>query len=342
MNQTIINNLQLLSQQYTVNNANKWKIAALKKAINSLKSYDKEIISGEQIKNEIKGIGEGISKRVDEILATGKLTELVDVSDDAINILPEDSSLSNKNKVIEILKGITGIGDKRATSWEKIGVNSLDDLKDRINKKQIKSTHHIDIGIKYYDDFLLKIPRNEIDELSSILEKILLSVSQSIIFKICGSYRRENDFSGDVDVLITDWALHLDPHKLKKKESEIVINYLKIIVDKLKKEDIIIDDLTNTSGGKKYMGVYRLNNNPARRIDIRFVEYNEYYPALIYFTGSKNFNIDVRKKALKKGYSLNEYSLTEISTNNTLVVDRETDIFDILDIEYVSPKNRNI
>ena len=42
-------------------------------------------------------------------------------------------------------------------------------------------------------------------------------------------------------------------------------------------------------------------SNLGRRIDIRFVEYEEYYAALIYFTGSKNFNIDLRNKAIELG-----------------------------------------
>jgi DNA polymerase/3'-5' exonuclease PolX len=32
---------------------------------------------------------------------------------------------------------------------------------------------------------------------------------------------------------------------------------------------------------------------------------------LLYFTGSKNFNIFLRKKAIEMGLSLNEYSLSD-------------------------------
>jgi DNA polymerase beta len=50
------------------------------------------------------------------------------------------------------------------------------------------------------------------------------------------------------------------------------------------------------------MGFCQLDNNPlARRIDIRYVPYKSYYTALLYYTGSKNFNIEMRSIALKWG-----------------------------------------
>jgi DNA polymerase/3'-5' exonuclease PolX len=45
-------------------------------AINSIKKYEGIIESGSQLRNELKGVGEKISKRVDEILETGTLSEL--------------------------------------------------------------------------------------------------------------------------------------------------------------------------------------------------------------------------------------------------------------------------
>uniref|UniRef100_A0A0A9YZS5 Putative DNA polymerase family X n=1 Tax=Lygus hesperus TaxID=30085 RepID=A0A0A9YZS5_LYGHE len=47
----------------------------------------------------------------------------------------------------------------------------------------------------------------------------------------------------------------------------------------------------------------------ARRIDVRFVDASSYPAALLYFTGSKNFNVFVRSEALKKHFILNEYGL---------------------------------
>lgn len=90
------------------------------------------------------------------------------------------------------------------------------------------------------------------------------------------------------------------------------------------------------------MGVCRLNDKfPARRIDIRFVDYSQYYAALIYFTGSKNFNIQIRNKAIEKGYSLNEYGLIDKKTEKKIVLNSEKDIFEFLNIKYLKPCERN-
>ena len=68
----------------------------------------------------------------------------------------------------------------------------------------------------------------------------------------------------------------------------------------------------------------------------------EYPFAIMYFTGSMEFNTMVRQKCLDRGLSLNEYSLKDSNTKK--VVDHgfkeEKDIFDYLDIEYVEPEDR--
>ena len=98
--------------------------------------------------------------------------------------------------------------------------------------------------------------------------------------------------------------------------------------------------MTSTKGGKKYMGVLMLDF-PCR-IDIRFVEYDEYYTSLLYFTGSRDFNIKLRKKALTLGYTLNEYYLKNNNDNTTFIINSEKDIFDYLEIDYIEPYERNI
>ena len=99
------------------------------------------------------------------------------------------------------------------------------------------------------------------------------------------------------------------------------------------------------------MGYCKLSPNyPARRIDIRFVSYNSYYPAILYFTGSGNFNQIMRRDALRQDYTLNEYGLYKIAgydgrtiiKGNKMIVNSEEEIFDILNLSYVKPYDRNI
>jgi len=303
----IITNLNLLKNEYEKDPSKKWNLKAVKSAIVEIAKYDKPILSGEQLRNDITGIGEKISKRIDEIIETGTLKEL------------------NNNSVIELnnpFLDITGVGEVRANKWfNELGLKSIDDLKKAIENKMIKSTHHIDLGLKYYSDFKEMIPRSEIDSVKKIIKSVLKKINKNYLFEICGSYRRGALESGDIDVLIT--INSINNHD----------NHLKEIVNELKRNGLIKDELT-LNGNTKFMGVC-LINKIYRRIDIRFVNYNNYYPALIYFTGNKNFNINIRRKALEKGLKINEYGINGYNINS------ENDLFNIIGMEYVEPTNRN-
>jgi len=62
----------------------------------------------------------------------------------------------------------------------------------------------------------------------------------------------------------------------------------------------------------------------------------------LYFTGSEEFNKNMRAIALKKGYTLNEYSLKKLGTKTPLKVTCEKDVFDYLDMEFKNPEERNV
>lgn len=132
-------------------------------------------------------------------------------------------------------------------------------------------------------------------------------------------------------------------------------HFLKETVKALKEQGIIIDDLT-TQGDTKYMGVCRgqspphdphqsagtlsIHDSVPHRIDLRFVPMESYYPAILYFTGSQQFNVRMRQVALEKGYTLNEYGLIQKGTK--IVVHSEKEIFDILGIVYLEPQERDL
>ena len=319
----IMSNLNLLKLEYEKDPSKKWNLKALKTAIVEIAKYDKEIISGEQLKNDVNGIGDKIAKRIDEIIKTGTLKELSLNT----NII---SNLNQNNPFLDI----TGVGDVRANKWyNELGLKTMDDLKNAIKNNIVKTTHHIDLGIKYYNDFKEMIPRTEIDTVKKTISSLLKKMNKNYLFEICGSYRRGAKVSGDIDVLITIKNEIID-NKIKKDNNE---NHLQNIVKELKKVGLITDELT-INGNTKFMGVC-LINKVNRRIDIRFIDIKNYYTALIYFTGNKNFNINIRRKALEKGMSLNEYGIK--SEKNNLLIKSEEDVFNILGIDYVEPENRN-
>ena len=141
--------------------------------------------------------------------------------------------------------------------------------------------------------------------------------------------------SGDIDILITHDEIN-SSEDLEKSD------YLNQIVNLLTNNRLLIDHLT-LKGNTKYMGVCR--NSPkglARRIDIRIIPKESIGCALLYFTGSGEFNVNMRSYALKKGYTINEYHLKKKKGNKYLIinVENEEDIFRYLGLEYIEPKHR--
>jgi DNA polymerase beta len=319
---SIILNLEKLQIIYKKDPKKKWGVRAISIAIKAIKEYDGHIISGTQMKTDIKGVGEKIAIRIDEIINTGTLEELE--SDDK-----EEGELSPLEKILLI----TGVGPTRAKKWvNELGCKNVEDVKKAIEEEKIKSTHHIDIGIKYYDDFQQKIPRVQIDVIKGIFSIKLKEINEKLIFEICGSYRRNLPESGDIDILVSH------PDYMTEIDSK---NFLGDIVKLFIKLNMITDCLT-MKGKTKFMGVFKLPDNPiARRIDIRLVDYSSYYTSILYFTGNKDFNVYLRQKALDKKYSLNEYTLTDIENNSFVDLKSECEIFDILEIPYVKPEERN-
>ncbi len=346
----IISKLEKLQNIYKQDESKKYNLRALNIAINGIKKYDGNILSGEQLKNEIKGVGDKISKRIDEIIKTGDLHELSEYN----NVPNVDNNTIN----LENLLLITGVGDVRAKKWLEMGIKNINDVKEAIKENKIKTTHHIDIGIKYYIDFQQKIPRTEIDKIKNLMEGILMGIDPLLKFEICGSYRRGNSQSGDIDILITHPNYeNIGNHestgnekkkndnnnnKINKKNEKKSKNHLKNIVYLLKKENFVIDSLTE-NGDTKFMGVCKLNGyDIARRIDIRVVEYKSFYTSVLYFTGNKEFNLYIRNKALEKNYSLSEYCITDLNDNHPIYFNSEEEIFTFLKIPYLNPCERNI
>ena len=73
-----------------------------------------------------------------------------------------------------------------------------------------------------------------------------------------------------------------------------------------------------------------------RRIDIRLIPYQSKGAAMLYFTGSGDFNKIMRAEALKKGFTINEYGIYKINDGkeDLIVLNNEKELYDILEEEY--------
>ncbi|RLU17660.1 hypothetical protein DMN91_009896 [Ooceraea biroi] len=301
---------------------NVFKCNAYRKAAGTLGTLSERVKSGEEAK-KLPGIGVKIATKIDEFLQTGKLQKLENIKKDENNVS------------ITLLARVSGIGPAKAKELVDASIKTLEDLR----KHQDKLTHHQKLGLKYFDDFEKKIPRAEIVQIEKILKSAIKELNSDYIVTICGSYRRGKEESGDIDVLITH-------PKYTSKDAEKKTVSLKAIVECLEKKRLITD--TISLGSTKFMGVCRLveKGKPFRRLDIRLTFYDQYYCAILYFTGSDLFNQNMRAHALEKKYTLNEYALkcltTEGRPGEAVKITCEEDVFKILGLPYKDPKDRNM
>ena len=206
-----------------------------------LKEFPEEIIDIKQIDN-IKGIGDRSIARIDEILKTGKLSEI-----------REDVMNNDYQKYIEELENVYGIGRKTALElFNKYKIKSIDDLKALYNAKKITLPDSIILGLKYHGVYQEHIPRKEINEINIYLQRESKMIDKDLIVIICGSYRREKPFSNDIDVLITHPKLktleQLHTHK----------SYMTMFLKKLINDGFIADSITNPETDTKYYGIRQM------------------------------------------------------------------------------------
>lgn len=305
---------------------NNFRLRQIIKSYEIIKTYPKQITKGEDL-GGLEGIGKGTINRINEILTTGKLAE---IKDDA-----KESDIAEK---INELKKIHGIGQKMA--YELIvndNITSIDDLVKKVNSGKFKVNNTIKKGLKYHFLYKENIPRKEIDSVSDLLKKNFEIINKKnntdLIYTICGSYRRQKETSNDIDILVTS----------KNTPKEKIKDVFKKIIDHLRKIKFIIDDITDNNPKTKYMGYCQYLDNPIRRIDIRFIEHQSYSAAMLYFTGSKEFNKKMRGIAEIQGFLLNEYGLyivREDKENELVPTYSEKEIFEYLGMEYIDPVNR--
>lgn len=234
-----------------------------------------------------------------------------------------DTFLSNKcinNELTDLLR-ITGIGPVKAKKLIDDGYSLQRLLDYDVSALTGVLTHHQLLGVKHFHDLEKRIPYSDI----KTIEKYLKSRTKQDLV-ICGSYRRKKETSGDIDVLIYNG------------------DGLQTFLNALIKDKFLVDHLTSLEKSTtKYMGMCRYGNI-VRRIDIRFIPIEHLPSALLYFTGSGEFNKRMRKEALKCGYTINEYGIYKLDTEGNkgdmVPVSCEEDIFKVIGMDYLEPHLR--
>lgn len=272
-------------------------------------------------------------QKIYEIIKKGHLSKAIKILDDP------------KVKAITELTKIPEIGPSKADKLYSLGITTIVELTDAYEKDSKLLNSKQAIGLKYYADLEKRIPREEMNSWNEFFNKILeLTISkmkkkpEGVNLQLVGSYRRETTTSGDIDILISS--------KDSLEGKKLMTNFIKELLS----SDYLNPDLVFSSGNTKFMGLGKINNL-YRHIDIFYYSEKEYPFALLFSTGSGQFNIEMRADAIKKGYSLSEKELKYLDgtpvTPDEYESDikksypiNEKDIFDFLGLVYIEPKNR--
>ena len=297
----ILSSLETLRQK-ELSEKQIFKAKAYATVISQIKSID-SIKSFEDLK-DVTGIGKKIEEKLKEIFSTGELASAKRAEESV--------------KPFQLLTTVYGIGPTKAKELVKSGITSIEELRKASQDDESLLTEVQTIGLKYYEDLQLRIPFKEMQMHERFLKK---NIPKEIQSDIVGSYRRNLESSGDIDLLLqSNNSKDLDDLVSKLIEKGYLTNIL-------------------AYGKHKLMGICKLPKKPYRRIDILLTPISEYPFALLYFTGSNLFNIAMRSYASTLGYTLNEKGLIKDKKRITSITS-EKDIFDVLRLKYKEPSQR--
>lgn len=289
-----------------------FKVRAYEAALHAIEGVPSEIGGWTQKELEaLKGIGPSIAKKIREYVESGSIHKLEELR---ARYPPEFMELTR----------IPGLGPKTlATIRERLGVETLDDLKAAIAAQRLRelpglgATSEEKIA-KAIDRLGLhgkerRTPLIDALPIAEALGEALEQVDGVTAAVPCGSLRRFSDTVGDVDIVVatTDAALLM----------QTVAN-LPVVAELMLAGD------TKTSF---------LNRN-GLQVDVRAVRPDQLGAAALYFTGSKAHNIVLRQLAIDRGYLLNEYGLLE--GERVVASTTEESIYAALDLSYIPPELR--
>ena len=302
---------------------NPFKIRAYANAARSIEAWGGSFsdLQDEEALAKIPGIGKSIADKVKELAATGSLKYL------------EELRAEFPAAILELFS-ISGLGAKKIKAlYDKLQISSIEELLNacqsgRVAKlpgfgetTQEKICKAIEERAKHSGYFQF----GEIAQEAETLKSDLAGHPDSLQVDVAGSYRRRKEIVHDVDLVVAT------------KNPEPI---MKFFVAHPLVESLIAHGPTKSS--------VRLHSGI--QCDLRVVSAAEYPFALAYFTGNKEHNIELRSRALKRGWTLNEYRLAPLPPDPKTKKQRalkkipkvrdEAELYHALDLDFIPPELR--
>ncbi|MFL6445040.1 MAG: DNA polymerase/3'-5' exonuclease PolX [Candidatus Sulfotelmatobacter sp.] len=319
-NKAIANILYETADLLEIDGQDSFRIRSYRNAAQAIESHAhqlKDIISDPKQVLAIPGIGKGMLTNLQELFDTGKLAV--------------QAGLLEKYhpSMLQLLK-IQGLGPKTiALIWSAYQVCDVDGVAKLAREGKIRELprmgeKHEAKLLKAIEDYRRIGGRFLIDSAEIECEKITAYVEKFPgIEKItpAGSLRRGRETVGDLDILVTGEACTAEEGR--QKAIAYVAQYPPLM-------DVI------ASGDNKIS--FHLRDG--MQVDVRLLPPESFGAAMQYFTGSKAHNVALRQRALKMGYTLNEYSLATLEGEKPVAGKTEEEIYDKLKLDYIAPEMR--
>jgi DNA polymerase (family 10) len=297
--------LDRLGELVEANGEDRFKVIAYHRAATSIRNMDEDVerLWREKKLEDIQYVGQGIAKKIDEYLSTGKLQLLEGMREKTPPGVP-------------LLMKVQGVGPRTAYHLSHdLGVTSVEELKKALESGRLDSEfgpavrESFRVGIERLQSFekrlLLPEAEGAFQKLAAYFEALGIAVGMA------GSLRRGKSTVGDLDLLSTDGRA-MDAIRECPGVSQVLERGAK-------RTSVKLED-----------GV---------QVDVRLFTKEEYGAALVYFTGSKDHNIALRSLAIEKGWKLNEYGLFD-RAGGRLAGETEQGVYEKLGLDYIPPELR--
>ncbi|MBM3248376.1 MAG: DNA polymerase/3'-5' exonuclease PolX [Candidatus Omnitrophica bacterium] len=294
---------------------NVFRIRAYERAAQNIESTTEDI--AEFIKRDnltdIPGIGKDLAEKIKEFHKTGKLKFLRDLK----KTIPEG--------LLQILN-IPSVGPKTTKLlYDKLKIKSILDLELAIKKKRLdgifgikdKTIENIQKGIELVKKGKERMSLATAMEIAGYFTSALRKIQEVKKISVAGSLRRMKETVKDIDILIV--SNH--PKKIMNTFTKLPPAKRILATGETKSSVLTKDDV---------------------QVDVRVVGEKEFGAALLYFTGSKNFNVKLRQIAQRRKQKISEYGVFSVRTakDKYLAGKTEEEIFKLLKLDYIEPELR--
>ena len=303
-----------------IDGADSFRIRSYRNAAQAIENLSEQIrdLIGEPKKVlAIPGIGKGMLLNLQELFREGRLS------------MQAELLKKYHPSMLQLLR-IQGLGPKTiALIWSAYQICDVDGVEKLAREGKIRELprmgeKHEQKLLKAIEDFRRISGRFLIDAAETEATKLIDYLAMFPGFeKItpAGSLRRGRETAGDLDILVTG------PGCCSPEERAQAVQYVAQYPPLM---DII------AQGDNKIS--FRLRSD--LQVDVRLLPPDSFGAAMQYFTGSKAHNVALRQRALKMGYTLNEYSLADLKTGQAVAGKTEEEIYAKLNLDYIPPELR--